>query len=253
MARSCASPLRSSVRLLTLTALAVLAVAAVAAWVVETEPDVYLRARYPLEYEHIVRAHARNYDLDPALARRGRLRREPVRPERGVGGGRDRPHAAPAGHREGDRAPHRRRPLRRRRSARPGDQRPLRLVVPRPPARAVPATRSSRSPRTTRARGTSTTGGRRDSGSRSPRRASYVAEVERLRSVYADAYRDRARPPIASSRRPTTSSTRGGSSPCARWSASPLSTRFTNAADLARLEVVAELARPLRLPRRGRG
>ena len=31
------------------------------------EPDWYLRARYPLEYEHIVRAHARNYDLDPAL------------------------------------------------------------------------------------------------------------------------------------------------------------------------------------------
>ena len=48
-------------------AVAVLAIAAVAAWVVETEPDVYLRVRYPLEYEHIVRAHARNYDLDPAL------------------------------------------------------------------------------------------------------------------------------------------------------------------------------------------
>ena len=48
-------------------AVAVLALAAVAAWVVETEPDVYLRVRYPLEYEHIVRTHARNYDLDPAL------------------------------------------------------------------------------------------------------------------------------------------------------------------------------------------
>ena len=34
---------------------------------VEAEPDWYLRARYPLEYEHIVSAHARNYDLDPAL------------------------------------------------------------------------------------------------------------------------------------------------------------------------------------------
>ena len=54
-------------RFLTLIAVAVLAIAAVAAWVVETEPDVYLRVRYPLEYEHIVRAHARNYDLDPAL------------------------------------------------------------------------------------------------------------------------------------------------------------------------------------------
>ena len=56
-----------SVRLLTLIAVTVLGVAAVAAWVVETEPDVYLRARYPLDYEHIVRAHARTYDLDPAL------------------------------------------------------------------------------------------------------------------------------------------------------------------------------------------
>lgn len=54
-------------RLLTLLATLVLMVAGAAAWVVEAEPDWYLRARYPLEYEHIVRAHARNYDLDPAL------------------------------------------------------------------------------------------------------------------------------------------------------------------------------------------
>jgi soluble lytic murein transglycosylase len=47
--------------------LALLALAGVAAWVVEAEPDWYLRARYPLDYEHIVSAHARNYDLDPAL------------------------------------------------------------------------------------------------------------------------------------------------------------------------------------------
>jgi soluble lytic murein transglycosylase len=55
------------VRLLTLIAIAVLGVAAVAAWVVETEPDLYLRARYPLDYEDVLRGHARNYDLDPAL------------------------------------------------------------------------------------------------------------------------------------------------------------------------------------------
>jgi soluble lytic murein transglycosylase len=55
------------VRILTLSAIAVLALAALGAWVVETEPDVYLRARYPLEYEHIVRTHARNHELDPAL------------------------------------------------------------------------------------------------------------------------------------------------------------------------------------------
>jgi soluble lytic murein transglycosylase len=47
--------------------LALLAFAGVAAWVVEAEPDWYLRARYPLEYEQIVSAHARNYGLDPAL------------------------------------------------------------------------------------------------------------------------------------------------------------------------------------------
>jgi soluble lytic murein transglycosylase len=35
--------------------------------VVEAEPDWYLRARYPLEYEAILRAHGRNYELDPAL------------------------------------------------------------------------------------------------------------------------------------------------------------------------------------------
>jgi soluble lytic murein transglycosylase len=32
-----------------------------------SEPDWYLRARYPLRYEHIVRGHAENYDLDAAL------------------------------------------------------------------------------------------------------------------------------------------------------------------------------------------
>ena len=38
-----------------------------AAVVYTSEPTWYLRARYPLHYEHIVRGHARNYDLDPAL------------------------------------------------------------------------------------------------------------------------------------------------------------------------------------------
>jgi soluble lytic murein transglycosylase len=45
----------------------VLALAGAAAWVVESEPDAYLRARYPLEYEHIIRGHATNHGLDPAL------------------------------------------------------------------------------------------------------------------------------------------------------------------------------------------
>ena len=54
-------------RFLVVISLALLAFAGAAAWVVEAEPDWYLRARYPLEYEHIVTAHARNYDLEPEL------------------------------------------------------------------------------------------------------------------------------------------------------------------------------------------
>ena len=46
---------------------AVLAVAGAAAWVVDSQPDWYLRTRYPLQYEAIVTTHARNHDLDPAL------------------------------------------------------------------------------------------------------------------------------------------------------------------------------------------
>jgi soluble lytic murein transglycosylase len=34
---------------------------------VQSEPDWYVRLRYPLDYENIVTGHARNYDLDPAL------------------------------------------------------------------------------------------------------------------------------------------------------------------------------------------
>jgi soluble lytic murein transglycosylase len=49
----------------------VLIVAVVAAgalaWVLTEEPDWYARIVYPLEYEAIVRGHARNYELDAAL------------------------------------------------------------------------------------------------------------------------------------------------------------------------------------------
>ncbi len=46
----------------------IVAVLAGAFFVVEeTNPPWYERLRYPLEYESIVRSHARNYDLDPAL------------------------------------------------------------------------------------------------------------------------------------------------------------------------------------------
>lgn len=54
-------------RTVTVLATAVLGVAAVGAWVVEAEPDWYLRSRYPLEYEQVIRAYARERDLDPAL------------------------------------------------------------------------------------------------------------------------------------------------------------------------------------------
>ncbi len=36
-------------------------------YVEQAEPSWYVRLRYPLEYEHIVRGHAEQYDLDPAL------------------------------------------------------------------------------------------------------------------------------------------------------------------------------------------
>jgi len=54
-------------RVLVALSVVVLGLAGVGAWVYKTEPDWYLRARYPLEYQDIIRAHARNYDLDPDL------------------------------------------------------------------------------------------------------------------------------------------------------------------------------------------
>ena len=43
------------------------ALGAAFAYVNSTEPAWYVRLRYPLSYQAIVRGHARNYDLDPAL------------------------------------------------------------------------------------------------------------------------------------------------------------------------------------------
>ena len=54
-------------RYLVAISVAVLAFAGVAAWVVEAEPDWYLRSRYPLEYEHVIRAYSGERDLDPTL------------------------------------------------------------------------------------------------------------------------------------------------------------------------------------------
>jgi soluble lytic murein transglycosylase len=43
------------------------AAAATVAYAESEKPGWYARLRYPLEYEHIVRGHAENYGLDPAL------------------------------------------------------------------------------------------------------------------------------------------------------------------------------------------
>ena len=47
--------------------LLVLAVAGFGAYVFQTEPTWYQRLRYPLRYEEIVVGHAKNYRLEPAL------------------------------------------------------------------------------------------------------------------------------------------------------------------------------------------
>jgi soluble lytic murein transglycosylase len=54
-------------RALAFLLLTLIAMGGVGLYVVETEPDWYLRLRYPLQYEPILTAHADNYDLDPAL------------------------------------------------------------------------------------------------------------------------------------------------------------------------------------------
>jgi soluble lytic murein transglycosylase len=45
----------------------VAAAAGIALFALHSQPDFVQRFRYPLRYDQIVRVHARNYDLDPAL------------------------------------------------------------------------------------------------------------------------------------------------------------------------------------------
>ena len=54
-------------RALGLILLAVAVLGAAGLYVVRTEPDWYVRMRYPLRYEAILRAHADNYGLEPSL------------------------------------------------------------------------------------------------------------------------------------------------------------------------------------------
>ena len=65
------------------------------------EPTFVDRIRYPLRYGQIVRGHARNYDLDPALRRGGHLPGEQVPRRREIELGRDRADAAAADTAEG--------------------------------------------------------------------------------------------------------------------------------------------------------
>jgi soluble lytic murein transglycosylase len=55
------------VRYLSAVLIALLGLAGGTAWVVKSEPDWYLRARYPLSYEQSIRTNARARGLDPAL------------------------------------------------------------------------------------------------------------------------------------------------------------------------------------------
>jgi soluble lytic murein transglycosylase len=45
----------------------VAALAATAFSLEQSKPGWYAQLRYPLSYEHVIRGHAENYDLDPAL------------------------------------------------------------------------------------------------------------------------------------------------------------------------------------------
>ena len=73
----------------------------------------------------------------PGAPRGGDLHGEQVRRRRPLGPRCGRPDAAPARDGEGDRRPHGRLEVPRLRPREPGDQRPLRRVVPAPPARQV--------------------------------------------------------------------------------------------------------------------
>jgi len=55
------------VRILVVASALLLVVAGAAAWIVDAQPDWYLRTRYPLEYEQVIRAYAEERHLDPTL------------------------------------------------------------------------------------------------------------------------------------------------------------------------------------------
>ncbi len=54
-------------RVLVVVTTVVAALAAAALSLEQAKPAWYAQLRYPLEYEHVIVGHARNYELDPAL------------------------------------------------------------------------------------------------------------------------------------------------------------------------------------------
>ena len=146
-----------------------------------SEPDWYLRARYPLRYEHIVRGHAENYRLDPALVAAVIYQESKFKPEArsesgAIGLMQLLPETAKgiAARTGGSRVPG-------RGPRRPGDQRPLRLLVPPAPARQV------------RLRGAALAAynggqGNVDRGVMYPETRHYVDRVLELRGIYREAY-----------------------------------------------------------------
>ena len=107
------------------------------ALVQQTQPGWWERLWYPLRYEQIVRGHARNYSLDPALLaaviyQESKFKADARSTSGAIGLMQLLPDTA-----KGIAVHTGRQPLPRRRPLRPRDQRPLRRVVPPPPAGEV--------------------------------------------------------------------------------------------------------------------
>ena len=88
-------------RRLAASTLLIVAVAASFVYLRSGEPGWFQRVRYPLKYEQIVRGHARNYQLDPALLAAVIYQESKFRSDAKSGLRRDRADAAAAGDGEG--------------------------------------------------------------------------------------------------------------------------------------------------------
>ena len=146
--------------------------------------------------------------IDPALLAAVIYQESKFRPDGALVVGRDRADAAHAVDREGDRAPHRRHGVPRQRPHRPGDQHPLRHLVPARPLRqvrlgAARARRLQRRPGERRPLAR-----RRARGSSSRRRARTSTRVEHLEHVYRRRLALAALPGAARRRRPPTADLR---------------------------------------------